>query len=185
MVPKITTIRFVKEYNYSLLCLCCFKLLLSRDGKLSLLTTSAFFTYFNNNRTLVGSGLKPKSDFSRPLASLIPPHISLIPEYVQSFLPDSSSVKTSSGRDISYDTLVVATGLQTNFGDINGLRAALEDPNSGVSTIYSYDTCDKVWADIEGLKSGKAIFTQPAGIIKCAGGMSTLKLVETSNLPLI
>ncbi|KAF9030751.1 hypothetical protein BJ165DRAFT_1519385 [Panaeolus papilionaceus] len=125
--------------------------------------------YYQPGWTLVGSGLKPKSDFSRPLASLIPPHISLIPEYVQSFLPDSSSVKTSSGRDISYDTLVVATGLQTNFGDINGLRAALEDPNSGVSTIYSYDTCDKVWADIEGLKSGKAIFTQPAGIIKCAG----------------
>jgi len=44
------------------------------------------------------------------------------------------------------------------------------DPSSGVSSIYSYETCDKVWNDIETLRSGNAIFTQPAGIIKCAGG---------------
>ncbi|PPQ83737.1 hypothetical protein CVT24_007624 [Panaeolus cyanescens] len=125
--------------------------------------------YYQPGWTLVGSGLKPKTDFSRPLASLIPPHISLISENVQSFSPNSSSVTTASGQDISYDTLIVATGLQTNFDDIAGLKGALEDPNSGVSTIYSYDTCDKVWADIESFKGGNAVFTQPAGIIKCAG----------------
>jgi sulfide:quinone oxidoreductase len=38
-----------------------------------------------------------------------------------------------------------------------------------VSSIYSYDTCDKTWADIEAFRGGKAIFTQPAGVIKCAG----------------
>ncbi|KAH9484298.1 Sulfide:quinone oxidoreductase, mitochondrial [Psilocybe cubensis] len=125
--------------------------------------------YYQPGWTLVGSGLLPKTDFSRPLASLIPAHIAHIPENVKSFSPNSSTVTTTSGRDISYDTLVVAAGLQTNFDGIAGLPAALEDPNSGVSTIYSYKTCDKVWTDIENLKSGKAVFTQPAGIIKCAG----------------
>ncbi|KAF8959048.1 hypothetical protein BDZ97DRAFT_1923194 [Flammula alnicola] len=125
--------------------------------------------YYQPGWTLVGSGLSPKTDFSRPLASLIPKHISLIPENIQTFSPNSSSVTTATGRDISYDTLVVAAGIQSNFDAIKGLPSALADPTSGVSTIYSYNTCDKVWTDIENLKSGNAVFTQPSGIIKCAG----------------
>ncbi|KAG5654524.1 hypothetical protein H0H81_001165 [Sphagnurus paluster] len=65
--------------------------------------------------------------------------------------------------------LVIATGLKINWDGINGLSKALGDPTSGVSSIYSYDTCDKVWEDVEGLRSGRAIFTQPSGIVKCAG----------------
>lgn len=121
-------------------------------------------------RTLVGSGLRPKSDFRHSLASLVPKNISHIPEYVKSFSPDSSSIVTASGRVISYDTLVVAAGLQINYGAIKGLPEALTDQESAVSTIYSYETCDRVWSEIENVKSGNAIFTQPAGIIKCAGG---------------
>ena len=33
-------------------------------------------------------------------------------------------------------------------------------------------TADLVWRDIDALREGKAIFTQPAGVIKCAGGAS-------------
>lgn len=121
-------------------------------------------------RTLVGSGLRPKSDFVHPSTSLIPRHISHIHEHVRSFSPGSSFVTTVSGRDISYDILVVATGLQINYGAIKGLPEALSDRGSGVSTIYSYETCDKVWSDIENIKSGRAVFTQPSGVIKCAGG---------------
>ncbi|KAG6820594.1 hypothetical protein H0H93_014510 [Arthromyces matolae] len=125
--------------------------------------------YYQPGWTLVGSGLRPKSDFRAPLASLVPNHIAYIPENVKSFAPNSSSVTTVTGRQISYDALVVATGLQINWDAIKGLSKALGDPNSGVSSIYSYDTCDKTWSDIESLRSGQAIFTQPAGIIKCAG----------------
>jgi sulfide:quinone oxidoreductase len=101
---------------------------------------------------------------------LIPDHLSLIPDNVKTFTPASSYLTTESGRKIFYDALVVAAGLQTNFDAIKGLPLALSDPKSGVSSIYSYQTCDKVWTDIESLNSGNAIFTQPSGIIKCAGG---------------
>ncbi len=80
-------------------------------------------------------------------------------------------VTTESGRDLSYDVLVVTAGIETQTNRIKGLSEALADPKSGVSTIYSYSACDKTWDDIEGLRSGKAVFTQPAGVIKCAGGM--------------
>lgn len=129
--------------------------------------------YINNFRTLVGAGLKDKRDLRKPLASLIPPHIAHVPENVASFAPKSNSVTTTSGRTISYDFLVVAIGLQINWGAIDGLSQALAKAKSGVSSIYSYDTCDKVWSDISALRNGRAIFTQPAGVIKCAGGMET------------
>ena len=121
-------------------------------------------------RTLVGSGLLPKSEFRRPLASLISKDITLITENVKSFSPTTSTITTESGRDLGYDVLVVATGLKIKWDAIHGLPGALLDPNSGVSSIYSYDTCDKVWNDVENLGAGQAVFTQPAGVIKCAGG---------------
>ena len=122
------------------------------------------------HRTLVGAGLKQKEETRRPLASLIPSHLAHIPENVKTFEPKTNSVTTTSGRKIGYESLVVATGLQINWSSIPGLEKALADPSSGVSSIYSYNTADKVWRDIDGLRSGKAIFTQPAGVIKCAGG---------------
>ncbi|KDR81572.1 hypothetical protein GALMADRAFT_239601 [Galerina marginata CBS 339.88] len=138
------------------------------DGDIGIVDAAANH-YYQPGWTLVGAGLRDKAEFSRPLVSLVPSQISLIPEDVKTFSPDSSSVTTTAGRDIAYDTLVVATGLQVNFDAIQGLPDALKDPQSGVSTIYSYQTCDKVWTDIENVKSGNAIFTQPSGIIKCAG----------------
>lgn len=118
--------------------------------------------------------------------SLIPNHLTHISENVKTFAPESSSITTASGSTLSYDALVVATGLQINWNSIQGLPEALVDSTSGVSSIYSYDTCDKVWNDIEGgfqvqflssttnclqgLRNGNAVFTQPAGVVKCAGG---------------
>ncbi|KAI0006234.1 FAD/NAD-P-binding domain-containing protein [Russula compacta] len=119
--------------------------------------------------TLVGAGLKQKSTLRRPLASLIPPHITHIPENVAAFDPSRNAVRTDAGRSLAYDALVVATGLQVNFNAIQGLSKALADPSSGVSSIYAYQTCDKTWEDIDALRAGRAIFTQPQGIIKCAG----------------
>ncbi|KAI0302262.1 FAD/NAD-P-binding domain-containing protein [Russula brevipes] len=102
-----------------------------------------------------------KSALRRPLAGLIPPHITHIPENVASFDPAHNAVRTDAGRSLAYDALVVATGLQVNFGAIEGLSKALADPSSGVSSIYSYQTCDKAWEDIDALRAGRAIFTQP------------------------
>lgn len=124
----------------------------------------------HTSRTLVGSGLKSKTELRRPVSSLIPSHIDHVAENVKSFNPSSNSIVTTAGRTLSYDSLIVAPGLQINFDKIEGLPKALADPTSGVSSIYSYTTCDKTWSDIDALRSGRAIFTQPQGVIKCAGG---------------
>lgn len=139
-------------------------------------------SHIASDRTLVGAGLKRKEETQRRLADLIPSHLAHIPDNVKVFEPRTNSVTTSSGRKIGYESLVVATGLQINWSSVPGLETALADPASGVSSIYSYDTADKVWRDIDALQSGKAIFTQPAGVIKCGGGASSTPIqVNTSS----
>ncbi|KAI0695909.1 FAD/NAD-P-binding domain-containing protein [Cytidiella melzeri] len=130
---------------------------------------AADYHYYQPGWTLVGSGLLKKTDTQQLMQEVLPKNIVHISENVQSFQPEHSSVTTTSGRKVSYEHLVVSPGLQINWDSINGLAKALANPASGVSSIYSYATCDKAWKDIDALRNGTAIFTQPTGIIKCAG----------------
>ncbi|KXJ87505.1 FAD/NAD(P)-binding domain-containing protein [Microdochium bolleyi] len=119
--------------------------------------------------TLVGAGLKPLDGMSKPLDQIIPAGVKHYPLSAASFDPSNNLVKTQEGVDVSYDYLVVTPGLETNFAGVSGLQDALADPASQVSSIYSHNTVEQVWRNIQAFKKGDAIFTQPAGIIKCAG----------------
>ncbi|PWZ03193.1 FAD/NAD(P)-binding domain-containing protein [Testicularia cyperi] len=130
---------------------------------------SSEWHHYQPGWTLVGAGLKDKRDLRRPLNSLIDPKLKHYAAKVQSFAPEQNSITLSNGDRVAYDQLVVVPGLSINYDAIKGLPDALANPDSLVSTIYGYDTCDKVFDTIAKLKSGKAIFTQPAGVIKCAG----------------
>ncbi|KAG8838791.1 hypothetical protein FRC18_002857 [Serendipita sp. 400] len=129
----------------------------------------AEYHYYQPGWTLVGSGLMDKKDTRRPMASLIPAGTTHIPESVKSFAPEKNEITLENGDQIKYEYLVVASGIQINWSGIKGLQEALVDSHSGVSSIYSYATADKARQDIEALRSGKAIFTQPSTPIKCAG----------------
>ena len=119
--------------------------------------------------TLVGSGLRDLNAMQRPLSDVMPSGVRHYPLSVSKFDPDNNAVRTAEGVDVSYDYLVVAPGLETNFAGVSGLEAALSNPASMVSSIYSDRTVEQVWRNIQGFKKGRAIFTQPAGVIKCAG----------------
>ncbi|SCV67252.1 BQ2448_5898 [Microbotryum intermedium] len=119
--------------------------------------------------TLAGSGLAELDQMAQPLQDVIPSGVKHYSTAVESFSPESNSIKTSDGSTISYDYLVVAPGLKSDFAKIPGLLEGLKDPNSGVSSIYHYDSVQKAWSNIKDFQKGAAIFTQPAGIIKCAG----------------
>lgn len=119
--------------------------------------------------TLVGGGLKKKEDLRKPLASLVDSKLKLYNEQVGAFSPEENFVTLSNGDKINYDQLIVAPGIKVDSSSIKGLPEALADPKSRVSTIYNYDTCDKAARTIQALQKGTAIFTQPAGAIKCAG----------------
>ncbi|KAI3321283.1 FAD/NAD(P)-binding domain-containing protein [Xylariaceae sp. AK1471] len=131
--------------------------------------------------TLVGSGLKSLDDVKRPLSHVIPEGVKHYPLQISTFDPENNAVKTAEGVDVSYDYLVVAPGLETNFAGISGLQEALQDPASQVSSIYSEKTVEQVWRNIQTFKKGPAIFTQPAGIIKCAGAPQKIMWMALSQ----
>ena len=118
---------------------------------------------------MVGTGLKSLDGMKKPMSAVIPSGVQHYPLSVSDFTPESNTVKTAEGIEITYDYLIVAPGLKTDLSAVQGLSEALEDISSSVSTIYSEKTVEQVWRNIQSTKSGTAIFTQPAGVIKCAG----------------
>ncbi|PWN49521.1 FAD/NAD(P)-binding domain-containing protein [Violaceomyces palustris] len=139
-----------------------------KQGDIAVIDPSEWHHY-QPGWTLVGAGLKTKEELRRPLKSLLDPQLKHYQSEVSAFKPDDNLLTTSDGRTISYEHLVVVPGISINYGAVKGLQEALQDSDSLVSSIYGYDTCDKVFNTISKLKKGKAIFTQPAGLIKCAG----------------
>ncbi|KAK0718444.1 sulfide,quinone oxidoreductase/flavo-binding protein [Lasiosphaeria miniovina] len=119
--------------------------------------------------TLVGGGLKKKEDLRQPLKSLIDAKLKFYNDGVRAFSPEDNLVTLSNGDKLGYEQLVVAPGISINYASIKGLPEALADPDSLVSSIYGYETCDKVFNTVQKLQKGAAIFTQPAGVVKCAG----------------
>lgn len=129
----------------------------------------AAWHHYQPGWTLVGGGLKTKEDLRKPMHSLIDPKIKLYGDTLDTFSPENNFITLGNNDKISYEQLVVAPGIKLDYDSIKGLPEALVDPETLVSSIYSYDTCSKVFPSIEKFKKGAAIFTQPAGIVKCAG----------------
>lgn len=115
--------------------------------------------------TLVGAGLMKKSDTERKESSFIPKKAKWIKDYVEDIDPDAMEVKLRGGDIINYEYLIVAPGIQINLDGIEGLKEAYEQDN----VCSNYIDPDKTWKIIQNFKGGVALFTQPAGHIKCPG----------------
>jgi len=123
--------------------------------------------YYQPLWTLVGGGVFKKEKSARPESSVIPKGVTWIQDAVTDLRPDENAVVTASGKRVEYEFLVMAPGIQINWGAIPGLVESLG--KDGVCSNYSYDTVDKTWEFISTFKGGTAVFTQPSTPIKCAG----------------
>ncbi|KAK4686682.1 sulfide:quinone oxidoreductase, partial [Tremellales sp. Uapishka_1] len=152
------------------------------DGDIAIIDANQYHDY-QPGWTVVGSGLADKTKFRKPLDSLIPNYLAHINESASGFEPSKNQVVLKSGSKVEYDYLIVAAGLQTNVDNIKGLSAAIADPlKSRVSTIYQYETADKTWDLIKAhtAEKGEAIFTQPSGVVKCAGAPQKIAYMADS-----
>ena len=68
--------------------------------------------YYQPGWTLVGGGLFTLEQTRRNEASLIPEGVSWIREGAAGFDPAANTVTTTGGQTLSYDALVVATGMK-------------------------------------------------------------------------
>jgi NADPH-dependent 2,4-dienoyl-CoA reductase/sulfur reductase-like enzyme len=129
----------------------------------------AEFHHYQPGWTLVGGGLKKKEELRRPLKELMNPKFKFYQTAVGSFNPEENYITTREGEKVSYEQLVVVPGITLDYGSVSGLKEALEEKDAMVSTIYDYAYCSKAYSSVQKFKKGDAIFTQPAGVVKCAG----------------
>lgn len=123
--------------------------------------------YYQPLWTLVGGGCAPAEESVRNEARVMPKGVHWIKERAAEIDPERKTVTTGAGRSIGYDFLVVSPGIQLDWDRIPGVTGTLG--KDGVSSNYEYDLAPKTWEFIRNLRGGTALFTMPAGPIKCPG----------------
>lgn len=123
--------------------------------------------YYQPLWTLVGAGVMPKQVTERAEADFLPPGSRWVQDAVETLLPDENAVLTRSGERVEYDFLVVAAGIQIDWGKVTGLVESLG--SHGVCSNYSYNSVDYTWECIRNFEGGRAVFTMPATAVKCGG----------------
>lgn len=123
--------------------------------------------YYQPAWTLVGGGAYNAKDTERRLSQILPAGVHHIAQEVTTLTPEKNQVTLANGDNIAYDYLVVAAGIQSNWGAIKGLQDTLG--KNGVTSNYRYDLAPYTWELVKNFKGGNAIFTQPAGAVKCPG----------------
>ncbi|WP_024698890.1 NAD(P)/FAD-dependent oxidoreductase [Pseudomonas avellanae] len=142
--------------------------LLARDASLQItLVDPADTHYYQPGWTMVGAGIFEPQSTARSMESLIPKGVQWIKAAVATFEPQDNALTLEDGRSIGYQQLVVCPGLKLDWAAIDGLVETLGA--NGVTSNYRYDLAPYTWKLVQGLKQGRALFTQPPMPIKCAG----------------
>ena len=123
--------------------------------------------YYQPLWTLVGGGIFPKQRSERDEVNLIPRGATWVRDAVTAFEPEAKRVLTRDGKTLTYDWLIVAPGIQINWGNIPGLKESIG--TRSVCSNYSYQHVDYTWETLRNFKRGTALFTHPVGAVKCGG----------------
>lgn len=123
--------------------------------------------YYQPGWTMVGAGVFEAAETARTMGSLIPRGVHWIKSAVAAFEPAADAVILDGCRVVKYGRLVVCPGLKLDWAKVEGLEETLG--RNGVTSNYRYDLAPYTWKLVQGLKRGRALFTQPPMPIKCAG----------------
>ncbi len=123
--------------------------------------------YYQPGWTMVGGGIFKPEDTSKTMGSLIPRGVHWIKSAVAAFEPKDNAVILDGCRVVQYKRLIVCPGIKLDWNKVEGLVETLG--KNGVTSNYRYDLAPYTWELVQGLKQGRAIFTQPPMPIKCAG----------------
>jgi sulfide:quinone oxidoreductase len=137
--------------------------------------------YYQPAFTLVGAGAYALENTRRPERSLVPPGVRLIEGAAKTFDPDANAVALESGDRLTYDYLVVCTGVKLDWHKIAGLSETLG--KNGVCSNYSPEHAPYTWECVQALKPGsRAVFTQPPLPFKCPGAPQKIVYLTADRL---
>ncbi len=127
--------------------------------------------YYQPGFTLVGAGIKPADYAVSQTGSYVPSGVQWVQERVAEIDPEGNKVVTQSGQVLPYDFLIVATGLQLEYGRIEGMEPGLIGQH-GIGSIYNGpDAAAATWGLMSqfATQGGRGVFTRPGTEMKCAG----------------
>ena len=127
--------------------------------------------YYQPGYTLVGAGIKPASYVVSTTQEYIPRGVEWVQEAAAELDPDGRKVVTASGRAVPYDFLIVACGLELNYGAIEGMDPSLIGREGIGSVYYSPQAAAETWKAMAAFaqKGGVALMGRPHTDMKCAG----------------
>ena len=159
---------------------------------------------YQPGQTLIGGGVWSKDDIIYNRDDFLPSGVKLIKDSVVAFDPDNNKVKTAGGEEVSYDYMVVATGLVLNYAAIKGLDGVITSSGAdnavvkekigknGLYSIYFRDGAADTWKGIQALiaqaKAHKgpeklqALFTHPNTPVKCGGAPKKIMYLTHARL---
>lgn len=167
---------------------------------ITIIEPNPYSVSYQPGQTLVAGGIWEKSDILYETKDFIPSGVKMIKDLAKEFDPENNKVITEGGLTISYDYLVIATGLVLDYGMIKGLEGVgtSADDNieiskkigkNGVHSIFYANGAVNTWTGIQELiseaKSGKklkALFTHPNTPIKCGGAPKKIMYLTDARL---
>ena len=134
--------------------------------------------------TLVATGVWPIEKVRDRNADFQPAGVEWVQDMVASFEPASNSLTTTGGQKIGYDYLVVATGLQLGYDQIEGMDVKAIGQN-GLGSVYAGpEAALATWQAMDAFraKGGQAVMTLPTGALKCAGAPLKMTFMVADRL---
>ena len=169
---------------------------------ITVLEPTSTSTSYQPGQTLVGAGIWEASDVTYQRDNFVPSGVTLIKEKAVEFDPENNTVKTSGGKTLKYDYMVIAAGLKLDFAKIEGL--GISDTittrgddsevrkvvgKNGITSIYFANGAADTWTEMQkfiaSAKSGKKVkglFTHPNTPIKCGGAPKKIMYLTDARL---
>lgn len=142
--------------------------ILKRNAKVTIaIVDPAKDHFYQPGWTMVGAGVFTPEQTRKAEADVMPAGVEWLKVAASGFEPDRNAVELADGRTLTYRVLVAAPGLRLAWEKIDGLEAALG--KNGVTSNYRFDLAPYTHQLVKQVKSGRALFSQPAMPIKCAG----------------
>ncbi|ANB02719.1 NAD(P)/FAD-dependent oxidoreductase [Ectothiorhodospira sp. BSL-9] len=140
--------------------------------------------YYQPGLTLVATGVWETTKTLDNNRRYIPSGVHWMHDMVAEYDPDNNRVITEDGRTVEYDYLMVTTGLQVNYDQVEGMSKELIGQR-GVGCVYDTpDVAQRTWRAVDEFvdNGGVGLFTRPRGDIKCAGAPLKVTMLTESRM---
>lgn len=154
------------------------------DGaKITIIEPRDYHWYQPGQTLLLAGSYRQREDVISPIDKYLDSQVTHKKATVAEFLPETNQVVTHAGETLSYDYLIVSTGIELRYDLIEGMDSKRIGTNGIASIYYSPEAGLASYRQAQDFVSQpgeqRAVFTRPKGAMKCAGApMKATNLIE-------